>query len=202
MVYSDTPDLLEDNSNFGDGLEGMMELEEFFALLETQEGATNLRALVDISSLEPQGDGPLDKSLADQVKDLSRDYMEYRFMYVFHVSFLYCHLIFDSYDRTYKRRKDGYMRFRYHCAQLASRQSAPRKRDGPGIQNRDKLSMSTFDCDGWLNILISEDRSSAIVEYRHACYHVSYCNIDLPDWVRAMIHPDRTVKQVITDCLP
>ena len=48
-------------------------------------------------------------------------------------------------------RKDGFQRMRYHCAQLASRQGAPRKREG--VKNRDKLSMPTYDCEGWLSIL-------------------------------------------------
>ena len=55
-----------------------MELEEYLALLDAQLGVADICVRVDVSSLEPK-DGKGEKSIADQVKDLSWAHLDYRF---------------------------------------------------------------------------------------------------------------------------
>lgn len=78
----------------------------------------------------------------------------------------------------------------YHCAQLSDRQREPKQdcRTKEGAKPRDKLSMDTHNCAGWLNIIITDELDHAIVSLRHELDHQPYWNIELPQNIKDFIH--------------
>ncbi|RDX41781.1 hypothetical protein OH76DRAFT_1329872, partial [Lentinus brumalis] len=69
----------------------------------------------------------------------------------------------------------------YHCAQNAARQKVPKKLPDE-TKHRDRESMESFDCNGWLSIAVSQDSEEAVtVKLSHSLGHVRYVPVDLPD---------------------
>ena len=72
-------------------------------------------------------------------------------------------------------------RYMYNCAQNSDRQHAPLKSSNAGIKHRDKESMETFDCSGWIHITLSDLTDVAFIKLTHCEDHVPYCPIDIPE---------------------
>jgi hypothetical protein len=79
------------------------------------------------------------------------------------------------------------LRYMYHCAQIDDRHHAPSKSQKPGIKHRDKESMETFDCSGWLHVTLSDMSDLAFIRLEHHTGHVPYCPIDILDDVRTYV---------------
>ena len=69
----------------------------------------------------------------------------------------------------------------YNCAQNSDRQHAPVKSSNIGIKHRDKESMDSFDCSGWIHITLSDLSDTAFIKLTHCEDHVPYCPIDIPE---------------------
>ncbi|KAJ6568813.1 hypothetical protein B0H19DRAFT_880154, partial [Mycena capillaripes] len=55
----------------------------------------------------------------------------------------------------------------YHCAQISSRQHAPKKSRREGAKPRDKIAMDSFPCKGWLHITVNDSNDVASVSITH-----------------------------------
>ena len=69
----------------------------------------------------------------------------------------------------------------YSCAQNLDRQHAPVKSSNIGIKHRDKESMDSFDCSGWIHITLSDLSYTTFIKLTHCEDHVPYCPIDIPE---------------------
>ena len=76
----------------------------------------------------------------------------------------------------------------YHCAQIDDRQHAPLKSQKPNVKHRDKESMQTFDCSGWLHITLSDLSDITSIKLDHHDAHIPYCPIEIPEDVVTYIH--------------
>jgi hypothetical protein len=56
------------------------------------------------------------------------------------------------------------------------------------VKHRDKESMQTFDCSGWLHITISDLSDIASIKLDHHEAHIPYCPIEIPEDVVTYIH--------------
>ncbi|EJD33290.1 hypothetical protein AURDEDRAFT_77094, partial [Auricularia subglabra TFB-10046 SS5] len=85
----------------------------------------------------------------------------------------------------------------YTCSQNSKRQAKPQKHADPTKQ-RDKISLDTFDCRGWLHITVSDTIGTVLVKLTHCEDHVHYECIDIPQDVRQLVENcgDQTVSQV------
>ena len=94
-------------------------------------------------------------------------------------------------------KTQGATRFSYHCSQNKHRQHNPKKNEEVA-KHRDKLSMATFECDGWLHITVRDKEVEVEVKVQHKDDHIPYCVISLPEDVKSMIVARRreTVTQV------
>jgi hypothetical protein len=68
----------------------------------------------------------------------------------------------------------------YHCAQNTLRQHAPSKNLKENAKHRNKDSMDTFECQGWLHITLSDLSDIALIKLHHHEDHIPYCPIDIP----------------------
>ncbi|TRM55826.1 hypothetical protein BD626DRAFT_415300, partial [Schizophyllum amplum] len=105
------------------------------------------------------------------------------------------------YMDCYARLDKASTRFSYHCAQLKSRQHAVKKT--PGAKPRDKGSMTTFDCDGWLHITVWVIGTAAVVKMKHENDHIPYWRIDVPEKVQEFVRDNAkmTPQQLWTQIL-
>jgi hypothetical protein len=87
--------------------------------------------------------------------------------------------------------------FRYHCAQHSKRQHEAKKSENHD-KHQDKEAMSSFRCEGWLSISLSDSDNVAIVKINHRDAHVPYWSIDIPSDVKDFIYenPELMPKQV------
>ncbi|KAL1740348.1 hypothetical protein HDZ31DRAFT_47670 [Schizophyllum fasciatum] len=104
-----------------------------------------------------------------------------------HCAYQYC-----SYTNAFRPESQDYIRFTYNCAQLKCRQRAIRKKDG--VTPRDKASIATFDCDGWLHVTIWESTHTVLVKLKHAKDHVPYWSIDVPVQVQDYVRNNPELK--------
>ncbi|KAJ7278651.1 hypothetical protein C8J57DRAFT_1059197, partial [Mycena rebaudengoi] len=83
------------------------------------------------------------------------------------------------------------------------RQNAPKKSERDGAKHRDKLSMDTFKCRGWLHITINDWDETAFVKIAHEDDHIPYWSIDVPDDVVEYVHqnPKLTPGQLWSEIL-
>ncbi|KAL1739671.1 hypothetical protein HDZ31DRAFT_77437 [Schizophyllum fasciatum] len=102
--------------------------------LATCENVLRVKARI----MEESFDGKTLRERADAIAASVGECMKYRFIYSSH----------------YESKELPYVRFMYSCAQLSSRQHAPRKSDTK--KQRDKGLMDTFTCDGWLHMMVWE----------------------------------------------
>ncbi|KAJ7250277.1 hypothetical protein C8J57DRAFT_1239257 [Mycena rebaudengoi] len=171
----------DDEEGHGEGL-GVLPLTDFLDVLMQQDDNLELEARVDISSFS--GDR---QTKADQLKKSIWSRMKYRFVY----------------NSKYEHRRTPSTRFVYHCAQNADRQNAPKKSERDGAKHRDKLSMDTFKCRGWLHITINDWDETAFVKIAHEDDHIPYWSIDVPDDVVEYVHqnPKLTPGQLWSEIL-
>jgi hypothetical protein len=96
----------------------------------------------------------------------------------------------------YKHSQDSAC-FRYHCAQYSKRQHGAKKCENHD-KRWDKEAMSSFACEGWLSIALSDGDDIAIVKINHNDVHVPYWSIDIPSDVKDFVHenPELMPKQV------
>lgn len=77
--------------------------------------------------------------------------------------------------------------FRYVCAQREGEQTKNKLTNKPNA-NRDRSYMNRFECGGELRITTHEhDRDSARVVITHTIHHIPYCDISIPDEIKALI---------------
>jgi hypothetical protein len=78
-------------------------------------------------------------------------------------------------------------KYYFHCAQLKSRQHKPSKISDKEKQ-REKEQMSSFECNGWLYITLSDSGiGPAFVTLTHVEKHVPYWDISVPDEVKEFV---------------
>jgi hypothetical protein len=65
-------------------------------------------------------------------------------------------------------------------------------------KQRDKDSMETFDCHGWIRVIVDNRLEDALVKISHLEDHIPYCVIDIPDDVKKVVSGsvNKTVSQV------
>ncbi|TRM55937.1 hypothetical protein BD626DRAFT_466992 [Schizophyllum amplum] len=144
--------------------------------LDGRENVFRVWARVQEESVE----GKALRDRADRLAESIGECLKYRFIYT----------------SKYVSKEEPWTRFVYHCAQLRSRQRASCKSDSK--KQCDKGSMITFDCDGWLHIVVWEDAEPASISIKHDNDHIPYWRIDVPknvqDYVRA--HPEMRPNQL------
>lgn len=184
------------------GLEGstVLSLAEFLAVLKEQGSTLSIEAKVDLSALNMVSGR---RELADKVSGLTWEVMGYRFVCVKHclrkveeiLTAICTHRYHSKYD--YKRGVGDTTRFMYNCAQSKSRQHDPNKHADES-KHRDKESMTSFACDGWLHLTVSDTSRIAVIKIQHDIDHVSYWTIDIPPEVDELIRDNShlTVTQV------
>lgn len=86
----------------------------------------------------------------------------------------------------------------YHCVQNQQRQNAPRKSQREGVTHRDKISMETFKCHGWLHITVNDSDAIGFIKISHLDDHIPYWSIDVPPDVVEFVqkNPKLTPVQV------
>ncbi|KAF9545391.1 hypothetical protein CPC08DRAFT_618791, partial [Agrocybe pediades] len=62
----------------------------------------------------------------------------------------------------------------FNCAQNVNRQDKPRKGKAESGKMRDKGAMDTFECNGWLNVVVLPNHSTVLVSVKHVQQHVPY----------------------------
>ncbi|KZT27432.1 hypothetical protein NEOLEDRAFT_1146613 [Neolentinus lepideus HHB14362 ss-1] len=154
---------------------GTLALDEFLDALALQNDKLDLDAEVDLSDIWGHNQCDLRK-VADQLARLCWDRMNYRWLY------------HSNYDVR------GGMRYQYHCAQSRQRIKKPKK-NAPPEKQRNKLSMLSFECHGWLFITLTPGMKIAHIKIKHQDGHVPYCPIDIPPDVD---HSDSDMKS--SDC--
>lgn len=75
----------------------------------------------------------------------------------------------------------------YHCAQAETRQHNPKKGVREGAKQRDKGTMESFACEGWLHITV-HDRSPVVeISLKHKEEHIPYWCIDVPPDIQEFV---------------
>ncbi|KAF8912407.1 hypothetical protein CPB85DRAFT_1561485 [Mucidula mucida] len=111
-----------------------------------------------------------------------------------------------GYRFTYHSRHDhkntNVTRFSYNCAQLCTRQHAPKKH-APTGKHHDKDRMDSFECHGWVTMWVCAGSQILFVRFNHALNHVPYFCIDVPDDVRTYVknNPRLRPNQLWTEIL-
>lgn len=125
------------------------------------------------------------------------------------VSCAYNHLLLSNtknqhymrcrYHSKYNYKRSDTTRFTFHCAQSMTRQHEPQKLVDAS-KHRDKESMVSFPCDGWLHITVLDVSNTATIKVLHCVDHVSYWTIDIPPEIDCFIRENAhlTVSQVST----
>ncbi|KAG6819142.1 hypothetical protein H0H93_014943 [Arthromyces matolae] len=103
----------------------------------------------------------------------------------------------------YKHKQFPGVRFKYHCAQINTRQHKPQKSEKDGTKLRDKNALHTFPCSGWMHITIFDGDDSALIRLKHLDAHVPYYCIDVPKEVQEFVrnHPHLNPSQLWTEIL-
>ncbi|KAJ6551889.1 hypothetical protein B0H19DRAFT_1073515 [Mycena capillaripes] len=144
----------EDDSDLG-----VLGLTEFLDALTRQDDNLRLEARVDITSVSGTR-----KAKSDAIVALIWGRMKYRF----------------TYHSSYPHWRKDLTRFMYHCVQNQARQNAPKKSQREGVKHRDKISMDTFKCHGWLHITVGDSNAIAFVKISRLDDHIPYWSIDVP----------------------
>lgn len=160
----------------------ILPLKEFLTFLGRQKDIIKIEANVDVRELVGYTDR---RERADSIVNLMWEVMSYRFLYVItgSGSFLHDITFLVRYQSKYdhKRSAGTSTRYMYNCAQNSDRQHASLKSSKVGIKHRDKESMDTFDCSGWIHITLSDHSDDAFIKLTHCEDHVPYCPIDIPE---------------------
>lgn len=158
-------------------------LSEFLSTIGAQRASLKLEANVDLSALACQNDK---REKADALAQLVWEAMNLRFMWV-HAYFIYriWREAYSTHSHRYqshyshKRSAGASARYMYNCAQNIKRQHKSKKIDDPKKQ-RDKDSLVTFKCGGWLHITLTDLSDICFVKIDHHDDHVPYFPIDIP----------------------
>ncbi|KZT30250.1 hypothetical protein NEOLEDRAFT_1153530 [Neolentinus lepideus HHB14362 ss-1] len=134
---------------------GTLALEDFLHVLQQQNDTLELEAEVDLN--DTWGTHLQPREIADKLAELCWDMMNYQWLYHSHYE----------------------MQYRYHCAQSSQRIKKAEKKAPPNKQ-RNKLSMLSFKCNGWLYIMFPPQGKVAHVKLVHCEGHIPYCPIDIP----------------------
>lgn len=95
-------------------------------------------------------------------------------------------LMIYRYHLRHDHKNTDVTRFSYNCAQLCTRQHAPKKH-APTGKHHDKDRMDSFECHGWVTMWVCAGSQILFVRFNHALDHVPYFCIDVPDDVRAYV---------------
>ncbi|KAJ7721232.1 hypothetical protein B0H14DRAFT_587392 [Mycena olivaceomarginata] len=142
-------------------------LRDFLDAVTEQDDYIELEARVNIASLSGSR-----RERADELAKAIWNKRSYRFIY----------------HSKYDHKRTAGTRFKYHCAQISSRQHRPKKYKREGTKTRDKISMDAFPCKGWLHITVNDGEDVASVSLSHADDHVPYYSIDVPAEVVDYVH--------------
>ncbi|KAG6826876.1 hypothetical protein H0H92_014080 [Tricholoma furcatifolium] len=150
----------------------------------TGEDSINLQARVELVGLKDAVSEKEFRSAADHVAEEIWKSISYRFV-------------------LYRQKRTSGIRFIYHCAQIDARQHKSKKTQKPNAKRRDKHSMETFDCSGWLYIVIFMGSPVANVKLTHKEDHIPYWCIDVPDEVKDFVNanPNLTSMQLWDEIL-
>ncbi|KAF5343057.1 hypothetical protein D9758_011133 [Tetrapyrgos nigripes] len=145
---------------------GVIHYESLFQKLPDNNKAYSFTAIVDLTGLT---DSERLQEKADDFVALFWEKTQMRF----------------EYEGKYSHINTPSTRFKYSCAQTASRQSKPAKHTD--VCNRDKGSMDTFDCQGWLHITVFEDSEQAFIKFKHHKDHCDYPKTTVPDDIQHFV---------------
>jgi hypothetical protein len=166
----------------------VLPLKEFLTFLGRQKDVIKVEANVNVKELTGYKER---RERADAVVNLMWEVMSYRFLYVTHLSFhgQVVNSFPISYQSKYDHKRSGgtSTRYMYNCAQNTDRQHAPLKSCQEGVKNRDKESMETFDCSGWIHITLSDLSDVAFIKLTHCQDHIPYCPIDIPEAIEKYV---------------
>ena len=162
-----------------------------------KQGVLDLEGIVHITSIL---EGKLDftqRQHADKLAEIIGEKMGYLFRYVLFSCINLCLLMYTRYHSVYKYQAHESTQFTFHCAQNRQWQHTTKKVSDKEKQ-RDWLSMSGFDCEGWLQITFGSNSRHADIKIQHSDDHVPYCTISLPEEIKALIDERRseTMTQV------
>ncbi|KAF9563663.1 hypothetical protein CPC08DRAFT_632434 [Agrocybe pediades] len=125
---------------------------------------------VKLSSISlPQSESEM-REAADNVAKAVGECLEYRFIY----------------NKKYEYKTTS-TRFEFSCAQNGSRQDKPKKGKAESGKMRNKGAMDTFECKGWLNVVVKRNHSTVLVSVKHLDRHFSYWCIDVPQDIRDFV---------------
>ncbi|KAG6808563.1 hypothetical protein H0H92_003721 [Tricholoma furcatifolium] len=96
----------------------------------------------------------------------------------------------------YQQKRTAGIRFMYHCTQIDARQHKSQKTQKPNAKRRDKHSMETFDCSGWLHIVIFMGSLVAHIKVMHKEDHIPYWCIDVPDDVKDFVNANSNLTSM------
>ncbi|KIL55523.1 hypothetical protein M378DRAFT_17871 [Amanita muscaria Koide BX008] len=139
------------------------------AIAQSAAHIETLEALVQVPLQVVEGKDDLKESANGLVEKINAR-MKYRFT------------MHSRYDH---KRMSG-THFMYHCAQSKTRQHDSQT-SGNQTKQRDKESMTAFQCNGWIYITLYQGNPVAFVKIRHEEEHVPYWCIDVPPEVKAYI---------------
>ncbi|PCH35920.1 hypothetical protein WOLCODRAFT_146002 [Wolfiporia cocos MD-104 SS10] len=147
----------------------ILPLPDFLLALEGLAGCLDLDSEVDLSSLyqEERDEKHVVLSLAKLIWDVTG----YRWLYHDKHSFL----------------KTESTQYRFSCAQSSSQVKKPQKTMVSEDKQRDKESMMSFHCHGWLFVTILVGSPTASIHLSHRLDHINYCSIDIPTTVEEFI---------------
>ena len=121
---------------------------------------------------------------ADTIVNLMWEVMSYWFLYMISCSSLDHVITFLRYHSKYNHKWSAgtSTHYMYNCAQNSEWQHASLKSSNVGIKHHDdKESMDTFNCSGWIHIMLSDHSDVAFIKLTHCEEHVPYCPIDIPE---------------------
>lgn len=101
----------------------------------------------------------------------------------------------DHYQST---KQPHTQQFIFNCTQNKKCQNPSKKSQKPGVKNRDKGWMETFECGGWMHVTVSDVANQVLVKYGHNMAHMPYCSQKVPEIIEEIImkNPHLTVDQV------
>jgi hypothetical protein len=89
----------------------------------------------------------------------------------------------------------------YTCAQNACTQNKSQK-SADASKQRDKLRMRSFDCKGWLVMLVAEGSDEITVKLSHKEAHVPYCSVGIPDDVKRFVDANAQLSMTAVSSCP
>ncbi|KIK50418.1 hypothetical protein GYMLUDRAFT_253020 [Collybiopsis luxurians FD-317 M1] len=161
-------------------------LELFLDQISRIHDLKTISALINVTDLKRKYSGD-SKSVPDALSKLIWEEGLYRFIY--------------HSKRDHKNTPTAC--FIYNCAQMMQRQHKLKKssrKDLSEDHQRDKLSMYTHDCKGWLNITVVDgdgpEAEVAFVSLKLIEDHEPYCNLEVPEDVKKFVLENAHISNV------